>query len=48
MANKIMASPECFVVLGEKSNGHEMPPSKWLSFAKISDLLEKIVVNGHD
>jgi hypothetical protein len=36
------------VVLGEKSTGSEMTSSKWLSLAKISDLVEIIVVNGQD
>jgi hypothetical protein len=36
------------VVLGEKSTGRELVSTKWLSLAKISDLVEIIAVNGQD
>jgi hypothetical protein len=36
------------VALSEKSTGRELASSKWLSLAKISDLVEVIVVIGQD
>ena len=49
MPKELTVFPECFaVVLGDKSTGRELASSKGLSLAKISDLVEIIVVNGQD
>jgi hypothetical protein len=39
--SRLTVFPECFAVaLSEKSTGRELSSSKWLSLAKISDLVE--------
>jgi hypothetical protein len=49
MSDELTVFPECFaVVLGEKSTGRELASSKWPSLAKISYLVEIIVVKGQD